>query len=56
MVSSTCADRGGVCCAQFKIEPFRHPLKMDPSYGGVQPCFWRVAAFVGLSATRFALQ
>ena len=20
--------------SQFKIEPFKHPLKMDPSYGG----------------------
>ena len=19
---------------QFKIEPFKHPLKMDPTYGG----------------------
>ena len=51
MVSSTCADRRAVCCVQFKIEPFRHPLKMDPSYGGMQPCFCRVTAFVGLSAT-----
>ena len=21
-------------CVQFKIEPFKHPLKMDPTYGG----------------------
>ena len=24
----------GVACVQFKIEPFKHPLKMDPHYGG----------------------
>lgn len=24
-------------CLQFKIEPFKHPLKLDPNYAGVCP-------------------
>ena len=37
--------------AQFKIEPFKHPLKVDPLYGGEHDCSSLVRAMCTKTAT-----
>ena len=35
-----------LCNLQFKIEPFKHPVKMDPKYGGM--CRQQIIYNVGM--------
>ncbi len=42
------------CTLQFKIEPFKHPVKMDPKYGGMcrQQTFYNVGVLVNEVCTK----